>query len=160
SRQALRGTQSAEALFAIVPQRRDLLRSRNESAARRLCAGLLAAAVQSRRGVHTAGRDHADSYLFLRSSSRLNRRIDVEPFAIAGLLAILFALPARAGLYSPVEPLFFEITPDGFATPIQFTCGFESMVAGMREVARVPRSPDEPPNQIRKNFLDRVALRQ
>ena len=30
-------------------------------------------------------------------------------FTIAGLLAALFALPVRAGLYSPDEPFIFEI---------------------------------------------------
>jgi hypothetical protein len=84
----------------------------------------------------------------------------VKAFAVPVLLTILFVLPARAGLYSPDEPFNFEIDSDGFARPIQFAGGFDSILAGMREVGRLPRTPDEPPNSDRKVYLDRVAQRQ
>jgi hypothetical protein len=86
--------------------------------------------------------------------------VHVKLFAFAGLLAILLVVPARAGLYSPDEPFIFEIDSSGFATPIQFAGGFDIMIVGKREVGRLPRTPDEPPNPDRKAYLDRVALRQ
>jgi hypothetical protein len=79
---------------------------------------------------------------------------------IAGLLAIMFAFPVRAGLYSPDEPFIFEIDSAGFATPIQFAGGFDIMIVSKREVGRMPRTPDETPNRDRKDYLDRVAQRQ
>ena len=69
-------------------------------------------------------------------------------FTIAGLLAALFALPVRAGLYSPDEPFIFEINSDGFATPVQFAGGFDIMIVSKREVGRLIVSARQSGNQI------------
>jgi hypothetical protein len=63
-------------------------------------------------------------------------------------------------LYSVEEPFYFEIDADGFARPIQIQGGFETILAGLREITILPKSPDEPPNRTRKAYLDRVAQAQ
>ncbi len=83
----------------------------------------------------------------------------MKSFAIAGLTAILLAIRAQAGVYSPDEPFNFEIDSDGFAKAIQFQGGFESIVAGAREIARLPL-PGAADNSVRKEYLDRVEKRR
>lgn len=84
----------------------------------------------------------------------------MKPFGIAGLAICLTVGSANAGLYSPDEPFNFEIDAEGNATPLQFAGGFESIVATLRQAAMTPRTPDEPINGIRKQYLDRVADRK
>jgi hypothetical protein len=43
---------------------------------------------------------------------------------------------------------------------LQFAGGFESIVATLRQAAIVPRTPEEPVNATRQQYLDRVAQRR
>lgn len=83
----------------------------------------------------------------------------VRPFVVT-LLGLALAVPARAGIYSPDEPFLFELDPEGFAKPIQFQGGFESILAGLRQVAMVPPNPTDPPNPRRAEVLQRVTKRR
>jgi len=83
----------------------------------------------------------------------------VRPFVVAALIGLCLALPARAGLYSPEEPFNFEIDADGFARPIQYTGGFEVIVATYGAVGIRPRNPDDPPLAVRREYQDRAQER-
>jgi hypothetical protein len=83
----------------------------------------------------------------------------VRPIVVA-LIALVATLPVRAGIYSPNEPFVFEIGADGFATPIQFSGGFDSILAGYREEAIRPANPAGPPNRRRQEAMDRVKERE
>ncbi|MBO0700730.1 MAG: hypothetical protein J2P46_20200, partial [Zavarzinella sp.] len=79
---------------------------------------------------------------------------------VAAVIVLGFTAAVRAGIYSPNEPFVFEIDADGFATPIQFSGGFDSILAGYREVAMLPPNPGAPPNRRRQEALDRVKERE
>ena len=81
-------------------------------------------------------------------------------FVVAGLIALCLAVPAPAGLYSPEEPFNFEIDADGFARPIQYGGGFEVIVATYGAVGMRPRTPEEPPNAARREYLERANERR
>ncbi len=51
------------------------------------------------------------------------------------LLLVVFALPARAGLYTPHEQFLFDIDEAGYAKPIQFASGFEIFLKEARVMA-------------------------
>ena len=70
------------------------------------------------------------------------------------------SLRRHAGLYSPDESFNFEIGADGIAKPIQFAGGFESIIGGLREIAQLPRTPDEPLKEARREALARVQQRK
>jgi hypothetical protein len=80
----------------------------------------------------------------------------VRAFTTAAFTILALALPIRAGLYSTEEPFSFEIGADGLAKPIQFAGGFDTMVAGFREISVQPRNPGDPLTFSRKTYLDRV----
>ena len=61
----------------------------------------------------------------------------------AVFVGLLMAIPVRAGVYSPDETFNFEIDADGFARPIQYSGGFESLVADFRDLG-APASPLTP----------------
>jgi len=84
----------------------------------------------------------------------------VRLFGVAGLAICMTVGTAHAGLYSPDEPFNFEIDENGQAKPLQFSAGFESIVATLRQAAMLPRSADEPPNTVRQELVERVAKRQ
>ena len=46
----------------------------------------------------------------------------------------------HAGIYSPNEPFLFEIDAEGFAKPIQYAGGFNSILAEFREVGMRPQA--------------------
>jgi hypothetical protein len=74
------------------------------------------------------------------------------------LIALLFAGPAAAGIYSPNEDFIFEIDDQGFAKPVQFTGGFDSILGGIRAVAI--EKPGEPLNRFRSSALERIRARR
>jgi hypothetical protein len=84
----------------------------------------------------------------------------MRSIGIAGIAILLAVGSANAGLYSPDEPFNFEIDSEGNAKPLQFAGGFESIVATLRQAAIVPRTPEEPVNATRQQYLDRVAQRR
>lgn len=59
--------------------------------------------------------------------------------AVCLVLAFLPA-PLWAGIYSPDEPFLFEIDPGPVAKPVQFSGGFDTILAGYRDI-NVPGSP-------------------
>jgi hypothetical protein len=83
----------------------------------------------------------------------------VRPFAIATLIGLCLALPARAGLYSPDEQFNFELDADGYARPIQYSGGFDIFMASYGAVGIRPRNPGDPPNQARAEYQQRVEAR-
>lgn len=84
----------------------------------------------------------------------------MRPFAVAILVGLALAAPGRAGIYSPNEPFLFELDENGYAKPIQFSGGFDSILAGLREAATRPLNPGDPPNQSRRDTEDRVNQRK
>ena len=74
------------------------------------------------------------------------------------LIALLFAAPAAAGLYSPAEGFLFELDEQGFAKPIQFTGGFDSILGNTRAVAI--EKAGEPLNDYRARALKRIQDRK
>jgi hypothetical protein len=78
---------------------------------------------------------------------------------VAALAGLCLALPARAGLYSPDEPFNFDIDADGYAKPIQYSGGFDIIIAGYGAVGIRPRSNEDPPNPARAEYLARVDQR-
>lgn len=75
--------------------------------------------------------------------------------AVCLILAILPGL-ARAGIYSPNEQFLFEIE-EGIAKPIQYSGGFDSILAGYRDI-NIPNNPlrDKIENRIREQRLSGV----
>jgi hypothetical protein len=83
----------------------------------------------------------------------------VKPLVIA-VVGLLFAVPVRAGIYSPNEPFLFEVDADGFAKPIQFSGGFDVIRASRRQVAMLPQTPETPDNRERADAKKRVHDRE
>jgi len=79
---------------------------------------------------------------------------------ITGLLAACLGPTARAGIYSPDESFVFEIDADGYAKPVQFSPGFDSILAGYRQTAIVLPGAAAPPNSPREEAMKRVKQRQ
>jgi hypothetical protein len=84
----------------------------------------------------------------------------MKAFALAGLVVLLAGATSRAGIYNAEEPFNFEIDSEGFARPIQYSGGFESILKEFRQADFAPRGLDLPINEIRKKYLDRVHSRQ
>jgi hypothetical protein len=84
----------------------------------------------------------------------------VRPFAVAALVGLALAGPARAGIYTPDKPFLFELDANGFAKPIQYSGGFDSVLAGLREAAMLPQNPGDRPNPTRQETEDRVKERK
>ena len=80
----------------------------------------------------------------------------MRPFAVAALIGFAFAVPVRAGIYTPNEPFLFEIDANGFAKPIQFSGGFNSIRASIREIGILPQDPTGPLREARRKALDQV----
>ena len=76
------------------------------------------------------------------------------------LVGLVLTVPADAGIYSPNEPFLFELDADGLAKAIQYSGGYDSILLDVREVARMPQTPADPPNTRRQEYLDRVKERQ
>jgi hypothetical protein len=86
--------------------------------------------------------------------------VGVRAFLVGLIVLGFVAVPARAGVYSPDEPFLFEIDADGHAKAIQFSGGFDIIIAGVREIAILPPNPSDPPNRTRQTYLNRVRERQ
>src|SRR5262249_11952696 len=84
----------------------------------------------------------------------------VRPFVFTLLVALILAIPVPAGIYSPSEPFLFEIDADGFAKPIQFSGGFDSIRAGVREAGIRPLLSTDPVTPARAEALQRVKQRE
>ena len=81
---------------------------------------------------------------------------------LALIISVISLLPSTgsAGIYSPDEPFIFEIGADGFARPIQFANGFESILKTLRNVATDDSArTGGPPNTDRGGVETRVQRR-
>jgi hypothetical protein len=74
------------------------------------------------------------------------------------LIALIFAAPAAAGIYSPTEDFIFEVDEQGLAKPVQFSGGFEIFLNNTRAVAI--EKPGEPLNRYRSEALERIRARR
>jgi tetratricopeptide (TPR) repeat protein len=79
----------------------------------------------------------------------------VRPFAVV-LVCLVCTTGVHAGIYSPNEPFLFEIDADGFAKPIQYGGGFNSILAEVREVGMRPQSGLDQTNLRRLKVEARV----
>jgi tetratricopeptide (TPR) repeat protein len=79
---------------------------------------------------------------------------------VAVVACVVLTTGAHAGIYSPNEPFLFEIDAEGFAKPIQYSGGFNSILAEVREIGMRPQPGLDQVNERRKKVEARVGDRQ